>query len=119
MSFIILGTVAKSAINNSIPSPLSNSKTEPFAFDITSFGTDGSLHSAPYQFSTPLNCKSVFVAGNGRAHPKEHSEPLPNNIRKRRTRNVHFMMAGGKMTSSEESPINLVDLDRSMDTNAS
>ena len=119
MSFIILGTVAKSAINNSIPSPLSNSKTEPFAFDITSFGTDGSLHTAPYQFSTPLNCKSVLVAGNGRAHPKEHSEPLPNNIRKRRTRNVHFMMAGGKMTSSEESPINLVDLDRSMDTNAS
>ena len=111
--------MSKSLLNNSTPSPLSNSKKEAFAFDIASFGTDDSLHNAPYQYSTPLNCKSVFAAGNNRAQPKEHSEPLPTNIRKRRTRNVHFMMAGGKMTSNEESPINLVDLDRSMDTNTS
>ena len=101
-------------------SPLCNSKIESFAFDIPSFGSDYSPHAAPYQFSTPLNSKSVFTVGNGRKHPKDHSEPVPTNIRRRKTRNVHFMMAGGKMTSSEEeSPITLVDLDRSMDTNAS
>ena len=101
-------------------SPLCNSKIESFAFDIPSFGSDYSPHAAPYQFSTPLNCKSVFTVGNGRKHPKDHSEPVPTNIRRRKTRNVHFMMAGGKMTSSEEeSPITLVDLDRSMDTNTS
>lgn len=116
----LLGTISKSVVNNPLVSPLCNSKIESFAFDIPSFGSDYSPHAAPYQFSTPLNCKSVFTVGNGRKHPKDHSEPVPTNIRRRRTRNVHFMMAGGKMTSSEEeSPITLVDLDRSMDTNTS
>jgi len=114
------GTISKSVVNNPLVSPLCNSKIDSFAFDIPSFGSDYSPHAAPYQFSTPLNCKSVFTVGNGRKHPKDHSEPVPTNIRRRRTRNVHFMMAGGKMTSSEEeSPITLVDLDRSMDTNTS
>ena len=114
----ILGTVVNSTISNAVASPLAPSGTDSFSFDIPNFGAEDSLQTAPYHFSTPLNCKLGFAVSNGRAHPKEHSEPVPTNIR-RRTRNVHFMMAGGKITSSEESPINLVDLDRSMDTNPS
>ena len=110
--------MVNSTIRNALTSPLVTNKTDPFSFDMPSFGAEDFLQTTPYKFSTPLNCKSVFAPSNGRAHPKEHSEPVPSNIR-RRTRNVHFMMAGGKMTSSKDSPINLVDLDRSMDTNTS
>ena len=93
---------------------------EPFVFDDYAASED-SKNNVPYQFSTPLSCNSVLAQAKGfNKEPQENTEPICTNTRRRkRTRNVHFMMAGGKMSSAEDSPINLVDLDRSMDINSS
>ena len=57
---------------------------------------------------------------NGAHYSTERAEPRTDYIsRRRKTRNVHFMMAGGKLSCNDESPINLVDLDKSMDTSPS
>ena len=81
---------------------------------------DNSPQMMPYKFSTPLSCNSVFAPDSESKHPQEHTEPIRTNVRRRRkTRNVHFMMAREKMSSTGDSPINLVDLDKSMDMNTS
>ena len=115
------GCVTNSNSNDTNPSAaLDVNKIEPFVFDDHAAPED-SKNNVPYQFSTPLSCNSVLAQGKGyNNQPQEHTAPICTNTRRRkRTRNVHFMMAGGKMSSAEDSPINLVDLDRSMDINNS
>ena len=118
---ITIGCVKNPVISNVTTSQMVNSnKKNPFAFDMDNPGLETPPRTIPYQFSTPLSCNSVFSPSNSFRHPQEHTEPTRTNLRrKRRTRNVHFMMAGGKISSSEDSPINLVDLDKSMDLSTS
>ena len=101
-------------------SPASSNKEDAFSFDIKRAGLDNSPPILPYKFSTPLSCNSVFAPDSGSRYPQEHTEPTRTNVRRRRkTRNVHFMMAGGKISSTGDTSINLVDLDKSMDMNTS
>ena len=118
---MFIGNDTKSNLDSSITSSsASSNKEDVFSFDMKRVGLDNSPQMMPYQFSTPLSCNSVFAPDSGFKHPQEHTEPTRTNVRRRRkTRNVHFMMAGGKMSSSGDSPINLVDLDKSMDMNTS
>ena len=120
-SLLIIGSNTKPIVKSTITSSPSSKKSEDiFSFEIQTVGLNSSPQIMPYQFSTPLSCNSVFVQDSGARYPQEHTEPTCTNIRRRRkTRNVHFMMAGGKMSSSGDSPINLVDLDKSMDMNTS
>ena len=97
--------------------------TKPSSFNLDHLGLDVSSHSLPYQFSTPVSCNSNFTQEKESNHEKQNAQQSttghhPKGCGRRRTRNVHFMMAtAGKIssTSSEDSPINLVDLDKSMD----